>query len=273
MSTDAIQSIVLGIIQGLGEFLPISSTAHLVLAPYFFSWKDPGLSFDVALHLGTLIAVLIYFWEDWKLIIEAAFKKGEKESISSFEDKYSKDALSFIIVATIPGILTGYFLNSWAEDKLRNPFIIAASLFIFGLLLFLSDRYSKKKKNIKNLSLKEVIIIGVSQAISIIPGVSRSGSTITAGMFLGLTRVQAAKFSFLLSTPIILGAAILEVPNLLIEGMNINIFLGVIFSTLSGYLAIKYLIKYIEKISYEIFFWYRALLAFLIIIFSLYFLK
>lgn len=255
---DLFQSSILGIIQGLSEFLPISSTAHLILAPYFFEFEDPGLGFDVALHIGTLFAVVAYFWRDWMDIFKLAFKKTSKT-----ENK--NNLLYFFIIATIPGVLTGYFLEKQAETIFRNPLIIAFTLSFVGLLLFLADKFANHRKNIGEIGFRESLIIGIAQAAAIIPGVSRSGATITAGLFEGLNRADAAKFSFLLSTPIIFGAAALEMPNLFRSGFDIDILVGIFFSAISGYLAIKYLIKFVERIGYGIFFWYRIMLTLAII--------
>lgn len=272
MSTDILQSLVLGIVQGLGEFLPISSTAHLILAPYFFSWEDPGLSFDVALHIGTLIAVLAYFYSDWIIIFKLALgsfeQKDQNKYLTVYPDRSilsNKNLLWLLIIATIPGVLVGYFLEEKAETVFRNPLIIALTLAAFGLILYSVDKYIRHRKSIGEVSLRDSIIIGLSQAVAIIPGVSRSGATITAGLLTGLDRMSAARFSFLLSTPIIFGAAALKIPHLIQEGINVPIVIGILTSAISGYLAIKYLLKFIEKASYKIFFWYRLVLAIIII--------
>lgn len=267
---EALQAIILGLVQGLGEFLPISSTAHLVLVPYFFGWPDPGLAFDVALHLGTLIAVVSFFWKDWLNIFKLALGNNSKIQFDRQND-FNEKTLWFLALATLPGILAGYFLEARAETIFRDPLIIAAVLFSLGLVLYLADKYLQHKKNLKQINWKDALVIGLSQAIAIIPGVSRSGATITAGLWLGLSRQGAARFSFLLSTPIILGATVLKLPQLLQNGINWPIILGVLVAAISGYLAIKYLLLFIEKVGYGIFFWYRLLLALLIVGFYLYF--
>jgi undecaprenyl-diphosphatase len=275
-------AIVLGILQGAGEFLPISSTAHLVLAPYFFHWPDPGLSFDVALHLGTLIAVLAYFYGDWINIFKLALKNfqfsifnfsrrggtppGRWQSnsnvpISNDQKIYNKNILWLIAIATIPGVLAGYFLENKAETVFRNPLLIAFTLAFAGLILYLADKYAKQEQGMEGINLKKSLVIGLAQAVAIIPGVSRAGATITAGLFEGLDRKNAARFSFFLSTPIIFGAVVLKLPHLIVSGLNMGIILGILTSAISGYLAIKYLIKFIENSSYKIFFWYRLILA------------
>ncbi|MCK4592133.1 undecaprenyl-diphosphate phosphatase [Candidatus Parcubacteria bacterium] len=302
---EIIQSIILGIIQGITEFLPISSSGHLVLIPHVFGWQDQGLAFDVALHWGTLIAVVIYFWKDWKDILSKSylinkvlnikFQTSNFKSISNFpaqdwsasggkiqnikqsslDTKYSilnteylkKDLLFIIIIATIPGVVAGLLLNNYAETVFRNPLIISATLFFGAILLFYSDKIGAKKTDLANLTLKMGILIGLFQALAIVPGISRSGITITLALLLGMQRTSAAKFSFLLSTPIILGAGIKEFPSLLESGLNINILLGVLVSAISGYLAIKYMLRYLENRGYNIFVGYRILLAIIIITF------
>ena len=306
---EIIQSIILGVIQGITEFLPISSSGHLILIPHIFGWQDQGLAFDVALHWGTLVAVAVYFRKDWvKILRESYLLKSIKYQVSSIKQtqnsnnqsknppnplfqrgnkknpppakggwggfsisdiQYLKsDPLFIIIIATIPGVVVGLLLSNYAETVFRNPLIIAGTLFIGAMLLFYADKIGAKKSDLKNLSLQMGIMIGLFQALAIIPGVSRSGITITAALLLGMRRTDAARFSFLLSTPIILGAGIKEFPSLLESGLNINILIGVLISAASGYLAIKYMLKYLESKSYNIFVGYRVALA--IVIFSFY---
>jgi len=260
-----IQSIILGAIQGLGEFLPISSTAHLVLLPYFTGWADPGLSFDIALHIGTLIAVLAFFWKDWLNIFTSAINTVKKEGISGFK----KEILFYLIVGTIPGVLFGLLFEKKAETVFRSPLVIAIALIIAGAILYWADKKYKGNKELKDVSLKDSIIIGLCQAIAIIPGVSRSGITITAGLFNNFNRTEAARFSFLLSTPIIMGSAVLKMPELLSAGINSNLIAGILASAIFGYAAIKYLLKFLGKFGYGIFFWYRLGLGIVIILFYL----
>ena len=302
---EIIQSIILGIIQGVAEFLPISSSGHLVLIPHIFGWQDQGLAFDVALHWGTLVAVIVYFRKDWVSIIknscllnmllrgsrnDSRFSERDKlrNSVTmrkdinygiasspcgasrngilshNFKKHLKKDLLFIIIIATIPGVIAGLLLNNYAETVFRNPLIVAGTLFFGAVLLFYADKVSIKKADLTNLTLQTGIIIGLFQALAIVPGVSRSGITITIALLLGLKRTSAAKFSFLLSTPIILGAGIKEFPSLLESGLNITILIGVLFSALSGYLAIKYMLRYLENRSYNVFVGYRILLAIII---------
>jgi undecaprenyl-diphosphatase len=256
---DFFQAIILGLVQGLGEFLPISSSGHLVLAPWLFGWKDPGLSFDVALHFGTLIAVLWYFKKDWFNIFKEAKSGGVKN--------IKKSLLFFIVIATIPGVFAGLLLNDYAETVFRSPIIIACTLATGGLLLYLIDKKIKHEKSLELMNWKTAIVIGVAQALAIIPGVSRSGITITAALALGISRKDSARFSFLLSTPIIFGAVILKADDFLGASLNMETVIGMVVAGISGYLAISLLIKFVEKASYAIFFWYRLALAVVIVAF------
>ena len=269
MSNTIIQSIFLGIVQGLGEFLPISSTAHLALLPYFWDFKDPGLAFDVALHLGTLIAVVGFFWKDWVGIISNSkfLISNQIPNPNAKNSNYSPRMIWFIVIATIPGVLAGLLFESKAEEAFRSPLLIAGALFIFGLILYLVDKCFSAKKDLTKINIWESIVIGVAQAIAIIPGVSRSGATMTAGRFFGLDRKSAARFSFLLSTPIIAGAAVLKIKYLLNNITDIHLILAIIFAAVSGWLAIKYILQFLEKYSYAVFFWYRTALAIIIVLF------
>lgn len=278
------QAIILGIVQGAGEFLPISSTAHLVALPYIFHWKDPGLGFDVALHLGTLIALIIFFFWDWAAILYLAITRNTQRKthnvqpetynsqlatynsklqfkIQKLSEVYPPNFLKLIIVATIPGVIVGFLLETKAETVFRNPLLVALALSFAGLMLLLIDKNSKNKKDLEKITVLDAVIIGVSQAMAIIPGVSRSGATITAGRARGFDRVSAARFSFLLSAPIIFGAAAVKLPKLFSDGIDASVAIGIFFSAVSGYFAIKYLLKFVEKSSYAVFFWYRLGLA------------
>jgi undecaprenyl-diphosphatase len=268
---EILQAIFLGILQGLGEFLPISSTAHLILAPWFFGWSDPGLAFDVALHLGTLVAVVVFFWHDWLDIFKSASNSLLKTNYSLLNTSYKSNLLWLLVVASVPGGIIGYALESYAESFFRSPLLIAGTLSVVGLILYLVDKYAVHRKTIDKISYKDALIIGLSQAVAIIPGVSRSGATMTAGLALGLSRESAARFSFLLSTPIIFGAALFKIPQLLSGGISLALLVGILASAISGYLAIKYMLRFIQKVGYAPFFWYRLALAGLIVI--IYFVK
>ena len=198
------QALVLGILQGLAEFLPISSSAHLALAPWAFGWPEPGLAVDVALHVGTLVAVLVYFRDEWIRLIVAALSIVRTQRIETVEQR----RVAFLIVATIPGGIAGVLLNDYAESTFRSPALIACSLALFGVVLWLVDRVRPADRPLDSIGWSDAILIGVAQAFAILPGVSRSGSTITAGRALALDRESAATFSFLMSMPIIAAAAV-----------------------------------------------------------------
>ncbi len=245
------QAIILGLVQGLTEFLPVSSTAHLVLVPWLFRWSGPGLAFDVALHIGTLAAVIYYFWDDLVVIIKD-FIRGMLAR--SFENYPNGKLGLFIIIATIPGALFGFLYEKQAEEVFRNPLIIALSIFIFGIVLYLSDKLSRKQKAISGLNILDCLAVGISQSLAIIPGISRSGITITSGLLRNLSRETAAKFAFLLSVPLIAGAAVLESRHLnLVDIISPPLMAGVLTAAIFGYLAIKYLLRYVQTKSYTLF--------------------
>lgn len=256
------QAVVMGIVQGLGEFLPISSSAHLVLVPWFFNWLDPGLTFDIALHIGTLIAVIAYFWRDWVKLIRGAFQ-GTK----------SKEGRLFwyLVLATIPGAIMGLLLEEKAETVFRNPVLIAVMLIVLGVILYWADRKGRKLTDVNNISLGQSLMIGISQALAIIPGVSRSGITMTTGLLLGLTREGAARFSFLLSAPVIFGAGLIKVPDILANPGMINtpFLIGMLVSALSGAASIGFLLKYVQKKNFLPFVWYRFLLGSVVLLVAL----
>ena len=252
------QAIIYGITQGITEFLPISSTAHLILIPYFFNWQDPGLSFDVFLHLGTLVAIISFFAKDWFEI---------------FKNKHK--LLGLIIIACIPAAILGYMFENQIEGSVRSPLIIAGTLSVFGLIIYLVDHYMKHTQKLKNMSYTQSILIGLGQSLALIPGISRSGATMTAGIALGFKRKTAAKFSFLIATPIMLGATIFRAKDLVdlpITGWfnGFSLFpaiIGFLAALISGYLAIKYLLRYLSHGSFTPFVIYRIVLAIIIVIF------
>lgn len=255
----------MGAVQGVTEFLPISSSAHLVLLPWFFKWSDPGLTFDVALHFGTLLAVVVFFWREWMLLFGGLWR-WLTGKISWSDNKEAK-ILIFLAGASVPGALAGYFLESQAESSFRHPLLIAATLFIFAWILWWVDKKGKNELHTREVSFKKSLFIGLSQALAIIPGVSRSGATISAGLLTGLRKESAAKFSFLLATPIILGASLVKLPEVVSVGVNWGLVCGVSSAAVSGFLAIWFLMRLVEKKNYTIFVWYRVLLALVIIIF------
>ncbi|MGI6120398.1 MAG: undecaprenyl-diphosphatase UppP [Desulfosporosinus sp.] len=254
-----LQALILGIVQGLGEFLPISSSAHLILIPWLFEWEDPGLTFDVALHMGTLFAVVIYFWRDWVRLGKAALRRQPTDD---------KRIFWYLILATIPGGLFGLAFENQAETIFRAPLLIGIMMITMGILLYWADkRHQVRKMNTMNLA--DAIWIGLSQALAIIPGVSRSGSTMTMARFLGLTREDAARFSFLMSTPIILGAGVLKLRHLTMASIDLPFSVGVISSFVVGILSISFLLRYLRISNFGLFVGYRFIIGFIVIGFAL----
>jgi undecaprenyl-diphosphatase len=252
------QSLVLGILQGLAEFLPISSSAHLALAPWIFGWPEPGLSFDVALHLGTLVAVLGYFRAEWMRLARAALSIVRTGKIVTPEER----RVLFLIIATIPGGIAGVFLDKYAEHAFRAPALIAAALMVMGVILWAVDRAAPETRTMGDIRGRDALLIGAAQMFAIIPGVSRSGSTITAGRALALDRESAATFSFLMSMPIIAAAALFKVPHLLHEhALAMPLLVGVTAAAVSGWFAIAVLLRFITRNSFGVFALYRLALG------------
>ncbi len=259
------QAFILGMVQGLGEFLPISSSAHLIIVPWLFNWKDPGLAFDVALHWGTLLAVLAYFYNDVWLLIKGFIHSLSKSTRDLQNNTYQK--LSWLlIIASVPGALIGKLLEEQAEHAFRSPLLIAGTLSVMGIILWVVDRYCEKLKNLNHITKLDALILGLAQAAAIIPGVSRSGATLTAGRLMKFTREDAAKFSFLMSIPIIFGAGLLKLPEIIHEGNYVPLLVGFVSSAIFGFLSIKFLMNYISKHSFALFTWYRLILAAIIVV-------
>ena len=242
---EILQSIVLGVVQGLTEFLPVSSSAHLVLVPWLFHWPDLGLTFDMALHLGTLFALIVYFWADWLDIIK----------------KWHEPLLWLIIVACLPAAAFGFKFEQYFETVFRDPRLIALFMIVFAFVLWLADEYGRKKRELASLNLIDAFVIGALQVLALMPGVSRSGITMVGGLAVGLDRRSAARFSFLVSAPVIAGASLFKMRHIIAHGMpatEAQAFLfGVLASALVGALTIKFLMDYLQKHSFHIFVWYR----------------
>jgi undecaprenyl-diphosphatase len=255
--TTTFQALVLGLLQGLSEFLPISSSAHLTLAPWFFGWPDPGLAFDVALHFGTLVAVLWYFRAEWWAMLLAARDIVRHRRIESEQERRAV----YLIIATIPGGIAGVLLEKQAETVFRHPALTASALIAMGAVLWLVDRAARRDRTLAAMTWSDALIIGVSQVLALIPGVSRSGSTITAGRALRLDRPAAATFSFLMSMPIIAAAALVKLPALLRGGITVPIVVGIVSAAASSWLAIEILLRYITRRGFGIFALYRLVLG------------
>lgn len=259
---ETLQAIVLGIIQGLTEFLPISSSGHLLLVPWVLGWEPMGLTFDVIVHGGTLLAMVIYFRQDWLKMMRQMFTRMTRPGVSD-----SMHSLAMpLLIGTIPAAAAGIFFENFIEHQLRSPVIIAFTLGSFGLLLWSADRWGSQKRSLESLSLRDGLVIGVAQAVALVPGVSRSGVTITAALFLGMSRAESAHFSFLLGTPIIAGATAFRLYGLL-QGQDmemistVTLLAGVLSSSISGFLCIKYFFSFLRVRTYLVFVVYRLLLA------------
>src|SRR6266566_4546269 len=264
------QAIVLAVIQGLTEFLPVSSTAHLTLFPWFLGWKDPGLTFDVALHAGTLVAVLLYFRRTWVDMLLAAAGPG-KGSAAEIEER--RRLFWYLVIGTIPGGIAGYLLERRAEDEFRTPLVIAVAMIVVALLMWAGERFSRREESLGQVTFLDSIVVGVAQALAVIPGVSRSGITMTAGLFRSMTRETAARFSFLLSTPLIAGAALKKGLEIRHEGlppdMRLPFALGIVVSGLVGYAVIAWLIRYLERRTFKVFIFYRLVLGLVVLAWGL----
>ena len=260
---DVFKAIILGIIQGIAEFLPISSSAHLIIFPYLFGWEESGLAFDIALHFGTMMAVLVVFFKDWwNLFIGAV--NDIKDKKKSNEGKM----FWYLVASTIPAVIAGLLLDDLIENVVRgNLWIIASCLAIMGMLIFIGDKWAtkhyKKETKFEDITLKQALIVGVSQAFAIIPGFSRSGTTILGGRLLGISKEAITKFTFLLSVPVICGATILKVGDLVFTK---EVIVGVIASFAAGLLTIKFLLNYIKKHDFSVFAFYRVILAIIVLV-------
>lgn len=266
---DIIEILILGFIQGIAEFLPISSSAHLIIFRDIFGIgsgisANMELTFDIALHFGTLLAIAVFFFSDFIQMIKKGFTKGVKDDDGKI--------LWYLVAATIPAAIAGVLFEEPIENIIRSNYVvIALALAIMGIIIYLADKYSKETKNIKKMSLKDAILIGCSQVFALIPGFSRSGTTIAAGRVLGLERESAAKFSFFLSAPVVLGAVCLQLLKgsaLSVITANLGTFiLGILVSFITGLICIKYLLKYLQKHNFKIFMVYRVALAAVVLIY------
>ncbi|MBK9098751.1 MAG: undecaprenyl-diphosphatase UppP [bacterium] len=269
------EAILLGIIQGLSEFLPISSTGHLTVAGKLMNLisaehPEQWTSFIAVIQLGTMLAVLVYFWKDLLAIVKDFFNDNVIKRLSYSKQQVNSKIGWLIIIGTIPVVIIGLAFKDAIEGALtKNLYVIASSLIILALILALAEKTAKFKKNIENVTLLDSVIIGIAQALSLIPGSSRSGTTITAGLFVGLNREAAARFSFLLSIPAVLASGLLqlyEALKFIDQSMTINIIIATIISGISGYLAIDFLLKFLKKNSTFLFIYYRIALGIFILI-------
>lgn len=277
------QAVVLAIIQGLAEFIPVSSSGHLIIVRRLLGWNELSpaheLTFDVALHFGTLLSVLFYFRRTWFQIIRAALggkvvrfseAGGADQNLSADEQREERFLLWFLAIATIPGAIAGKLLEHSAEDYFREHiFLIAGALIAVALLMWWGEKAGELKKPLTGISFADALVVGCAQAAALVPGVSRSGATITAGLFRNMTREAAVRFSFLLSTPLIAGAALLKAHELKKEGlpagMHMPFLVGVLVSALVGYAAIAWLIRYLQSNSLKVFIVYRIVVGVIVI--------
>lgn len=246
------EAVFLGAVQGLTEFLPISSSGHLFALPWMFGWKDSGLIFDVSLHMGTLLSIVLYFWRDWLDILK----------------NYKKPLLWLIILGCIPAVVIGYMFEDYFDTVFRAPALVGAAMITMGLLLWAAEAVGRRTRDVSQIGVKDAVFIGVMQALALVPGVSRSGITMTAGLMSGLKRQAAARFSFLLAVPITFGAGMYKLRLIFgggLEQSDIPRFVaGVVVSSAVGFLAIRFLLRYLQEHTFYIFVWYRLVFGALI---------
>jgi len=266
------QVVVLAVVQGVTEFLPISSSAHLILIPHFLHWNDPGLAFDVALHLGTLIAVVVYFLRDWVELILCGFGVHYPQRATEQMVLQNRRIFWYLVVGTIPGGLVGFLFEHWIDENLRNPIPIAGAMILVALVMWYAEATSRLSRPMEEVSLADSVSIGSAQALALFPGVSRSGITITTGLFRGMTREAAARFSFLLSTPLIAGAAAKEVPKLLklhkAGGLDMpasEVLIAIAVSAIVGFAVIAFLLRYLQTRTLKIFVYYRIIFGIVVL--------
>ncbi|MGB9735178.1 MAG: undecaprenyl-diphosphatase UppP [bacterium] len=270
--SESLQAFILGAVQGLTAFIPVSSWSHLIVFPWLLGWDNRflnSLTFQVALQLGSVLALLSFYWKEWLELVNAFFS-GIKEG--HLYNNFQRRLVWYVIIATIPGSLLGYFFEKPIKEVLRNPLNVGIAMIVFGIVLYFADRVARhSSRDYSQITIKDTLIIGFAQAMALIPGVSRSGITMTAALFLGLNRETSAHFSFLLAMPILLGASFLKLHKLIYHfpASEINPFIwGVIGSAVVSYIVIDVLLKYLKRHSFVPFVWYRVLFgSFLIIMY------
>ena len=266
-----LQALVMGIVQGLTEFLPVSSSGHLVIVPFLFGWNDAfltSLAFSVMLHMGTLVALLVYFRDDWARLIPAGFAALRDRSFRSDPDRR---LAGLLVAATIPAALAGVLFNDVIENQFRQVGLVALTLVIGGVILFAADRVGRRSRAIADITFPVAMGIGAAQAIALIPGISRSGISISAGRLAGLDREAAARFAFLMATPITAGAGLFEVRKLLTgeAGVHVEVaplVVGTVAALLSGLAAIHFMLRYLRTRSLDVFVLYRFVLAAIVLV-------
>ena len=257
MEITVFRAIILGAVQGLTELLPISSSAHLFIIPWLFNWGEIG-DCDVALHFGTLLAIGIFFFKDWIKLIKGGYEQVAKKK-KTFEGKM----FWYIVFATIPGGIIGYLLDHYCADILTKPEIIGCALIFMGIILYIIDKKAKSKVKYEDMSFKQTFLIGLSQSLAFIPGVSRSGVTMTTARAMGIERESAARYSFMLSAPIVLAATIFKIKDFV---FSVPFFVGILVSFLVGIVVIKFLLKYLQTGNFKIFAVYRIIIGIVVLI-------
>lgn len=254
-----LRAAVLGIVQALAEFLPISSSGHLILVPALFNWPDQGLAFDVGLHVGTLLALLTYFWRDWWLMATGARRDFGRYQFRFADHSERSQLLWLILAGSVPAAVAGLLFNRWIESNLRQPWLVAVALALVGVVMLIADHRSRRDRSLDSLNVVDALLIGIAQAAALFPGVSRSGATMTVGLFRDFTRESAARFAFLLGTPAFVGAALIEAPELkgLSNQETTELAIGLAASALVGFLVIHSLMRFLRTRTLFPFVFYR----------------
>ncbi len=263
---DPFRAVILGIVQGLGEPLPISSSGHLILVPWVLGWPAHSLTFDVALHGGTALAIIIYFWQDW-VTLAGAFLASIRDR--SLQGDHHRQLAWYILVACVPGAVAGVLFEQKIEDMLRTPWVVAVMLALMGLVMLAADHLSSRRRSMSNMTIRDAVIIGLAQVLALVPGTSRSGVTITAALMLQMNRADAARFSFLLSGPIVAGAFFYKMLGLLKTGFPAGeqtaFVAGILAAAVVGYFAIRFLLGYLQRRSLNLFVGYRLVAGALVL--------
>lgn len=272
--TDLLRAVIMGIVQAITEFLPISSSGHLIVMKELVRFDEPNnsLTFDVALHVGTSIAVILFFWRDWQTIFYSIFYDITDYGIAIKKWNAHSQLLIWIMIATVPVVVVGFIFQNLIEQNLRQPLVVGISLIVFGVLIGLMDRLGESRKKLEDIYLSNALFIGIFQAVSLIPGVSRSGLTIGAARILGFDRINAARFSFLLSTPAVIGASLLRFFETQQNNESINLsvlIVGSFISCLVGIIVIRFLLRYLQNGTLWPFVWYRIILGLIVIAYTM----
>ena len=272
-----IHAIILALVQALTEFLPVSSTAHLVLFPWLLHWQDPGLAFDVALHAGTLLAVIVYFFKDWLTLAICGLGGKYPANAPAEEVALRRKLFWYMVIGTIPAAILGKLFHHYIEDELRQPMIIGISLVLVALLMWWADRRTTLTRKLEQSNLGDGVVIGAAQAVALWPGVSRSGITIAAGLFRNFTREAATRFSFLLSAPVIAGAVLTELPKLIkmhkAGGLDLplsTLVISIVVSGVAGYFVIAFFLRYLQTRTLKVFIVYRLVFGMIVLLLAFY---